>query len=109
MRTIVSETQRLELIPRAFAFSGLPVGTPPNAIVFGAGLVHMPQMIKAAFWLNLSGIVLITALTCFLIGPLPGSSAGRYVFGGSRSSRRRTFPIGVFGRASRNSTCRGSL
>jgi sodium-dependent dicarboxylate transporter 2/3/5 len=48
----------------------MPVGTPPNAIVFGTGRVHMPQMIKAGFWLNLSGIVLITALTYGLVAPL---------------------------------------
>lgn len=48
----------------------MPVGTPPNAIVFGTGLVRMPQMIKAGFWLNLAGIALITALTYLLIAPL---------------------------------------
>jgi hypothetical protein len=31
-------------------------------------------MIKAGFWLNVSGIVLITALTYFLIGPLLGAA-----------------------------------
>jgi sodium-dependent dicarboxylate transporter 2/3/5 len=40
----------------------MPVGTPPNAIVFGTGLVGMPQMIKAGVWLNLAGILVITAL-----------------------------------------------
>jgi di/tricarboxylate transporter len=34
--------------------------------------VKMPQMIKAGFWLNLCGIVLITALTYLLIAPLLG-------------------------------------
>ncbi|HYQ98581.1 MAG TPA: DASS family sodium-coupled anion symporter [Casimicrobiaceae bacterium] len=63
----------LLLLPSTIAASCafmMPVGTPPNAIVFGTGLVRMPQMIKAGFWLNLSGIVLITALTYALIGPL---------------------------------------
>jgi hypothetical protein len=30
----------------------------------------MPQMIKAGFWLNVSGIFLITAITYVLIAPL---------------------------------------
>jgi sodium-dependent dicarboxylate transporter 2/3/5 len=41
----------------------MPVGTPPNAIVFGTGLVRMPDMMKAGLWLNLTGILLIFALT----------------------------------------------
>jgi sodium-dependent dicarboxylate transporter 2/3/5 len=40
--------------------------------VFGTGLVRMPQMIKAGFWLNVTGIGLITALTYWLVGPLLG-------------------------------------
>jgi sodium-dependent dicarboxylate transporter 2/3/5 len=65
----------LLLLPSTIAASCafmMPVGTPPNAIVFGTGLVRMPQMIKAGFWLNLSGIALITALTYLLIAPLLG-------------------------------------
>lgn len=38
----------------------LPVATPPNAIVFGSGHVTIPQMVRAGFWLNLVGIVLVT-------------------------------------------------
>lgn len=45
----------------------MPVGTPPNAIVFGTGLVRMPQMMRAGVWLNLSGILVITALCAFLL------------------------------------------
>lgn len=37
----------------------LPVGTPPNAIVFGTGQVTMPQMCKAGFLLNLIGVAII--------------------------------------------------
>ena len=48
----------LLLLPTTIAASCafmMPVGTPPNAIVFGTGLVRMPQMMKAGFWLNLCG------------------------------------------------------
>jgi di/tricarboxylate transporter len=61
------------LLPATIAASCvvmMPVGTPPNAIVFGTGLVRMPRMMKAGFWLNVSGILLIMALTYFLIGPV---------------------------------------
>ena len=44
----------------------MPVGTPPNAIVFGTGLVRLPQMIKAGLWLNLAGILVITTLVTVL-------------------------------------------
>jgi len=55
----------------------MPVGTPPNAIVFGTGLVRLPQMMKAGFWLNLAGILLITALVTLVITPLLGTSPGQ--------------------------------
>ena len=45
----------------------MPVGTPPNAIVFGTGLVRIPQMMKAGIWLNLAGILVITALCGLLL------------------------------------------
>jgi sodium-dependent dicarboxylate transporter 2/3/5 len=63
------------LIPATVAASCafmMPVGTPPNAIVFGTGLVRMPQMIKAGFWLNLAGILLIFALTYAVFIPALG-------------------------------------
>ena len=68
----------LLLLPATIAASCafmMPVGTPPNAIVFGTGLVRMPQMMRAGIWLNLTGILLITGLTYLLIGPL--LAAGR--------------------------------
>jgi sodium-dependent dicarboxylate transporter 2/3/5 len=43
-----------------FAFM-LPVATPPNAIVFSSRCVRIPQMARAGFWLNLMGVLLITA------------------------------------------------
>jgi sodium-dependent dicarboxylate transporter 2/3/5 len=45
----------------------MPVGTPPNAIVFGTGLVRLPQMMWAGFWLNLAGILVITVLATWLL------------------------------------------
>jgi sodium-dependent dicarboxylate transporter 2/3/5 len=42
----------------SFAFM-LPVATPPNAIVYASGQVSIPQMVRAGFWLNLTGILLI--------------------------------------------------
>jgi solute carrier family 13 (sodium-dependent dicarboxylate transporter), member 2/3/5 len=37
----------------------LPVGTPPNAIAYGTGLVKLPWMITKGIWLNLMCIFLI--------------------------------------------------
>lgn len=42
----------------SFAFM-LPVATPPNAIIFGSGMVRLPQMIRYGFWLNIAGILII--------------------------------------------------
>ncbi|MEN9401058.1 MAG: hypothetical protein RL632_2161, partial [Bacteroidota bacterium] len=38
----------------------LPVGTPPNAIVFSSGQIHIHQMAKIGFVLNIIGVVIIT-------------------------------------------------
>jgi sodium-dependent dicarboxylate transporter 2/3/5 len=45
----------------------LPVATPPNAIVFGSGEVRIADMMRTGIYLNLIGIVLITA-TMYLLG-----------------------------------------
>lgn len=45
----------------------LPVATPPNAVVFGAGVLRIPDMMRAGFWLNILSIILITLVSYFLI------------------------------------------
>ena len=45
----------------------LPVGTPPNAMVFGSGYIRVPDMVKAGFRLNITGVVVITVLGYFLV------------------------------------------
>ena len=60
------------VIPAAIAASMafmMPVGTPPNAIVFSTGYITMPQMIKAGFWLNIVGILIITLVTYAIVQP----------------------------------------
>ncbi|RCW85062.1 SLC13 family permease [Paracoccus lutimaris] len=67
------------LIPAAFAATCafmLPVGTPPNAIVFGTGAVTIGQMARGGFVLNLVGIVLITMFIYLLGGIALGITFG---------------------------------
>lgn len=49
--------------------SMLPMGTPPNAIVFASGQIKLKQMLKAGLIMNLVAIVLIT-LFCWYLLPL---------------------------------------
>ncbi len=46
----------------------MPVGTPPNAMVFGTGHLKISDMIRAGFWLNVVGIVIIT-ITAYFFSP----------------------------------------
>ena len=45
----------------------LPVATPPNAIVFGSGHVTLPQMMRAGIYLNVVGVIVITAALLLLV------------------------------------------
>ena len=47
----------------------LPVATPPNAIVFGSGLLTIPKMVRAGITLNLISIVLVS-LAALVLPPI---------------------------------------
>jgi sodium-dependent dicarboxylate transporter 2/3/5 len=47
----------------------LPVGTPPNAIVYGSGLITLPEMARAGILLNLTLVPVVVALL-LLLGPM---------------------------------------
>lgn len=49
--------------------SMLPMGTPPNAIVFASGFIKIKDMIKAGFVLNIVCTILI-AIFCWLVQPM---------------------------------------
>ena len=47
----------------------MPMGTPPNAIVFASGHIKLKQMTKAGFVMNIAAVILIT-LFCWFLLPL---------------------------------------
>ena len=62
----------LLLVPATLALSlafMLPVGTPPNAIVFATGRVTMAQMVRGGVLMNTVSVLLIT-LAVYLLGPI---------------------------------------
>ena len=66
---------RMLFVPATLACSCsfmLPVGTPPNGIVFSSGRIPVRQMAVQGFWLNLIGIPILTVATYLLIRPIMG-------------------------------------
>lgn len=55
----------------------LPVGTPPNAVIFGSGAVEMRHMLRAGAILDVIGILVVTAaillLGTWVMGPHAGN------------------------------------
>jgi sodium-dependent dicarboxylate transporter 2/3/5 len=71
----VGQPAILLCVPVALAASAdfaLPVGTPPNAIAYGSGLVSLPRMVKAGIWVDLLFVMLI---------PIMMWTVGRWAFG----------------------------
>ncbi len=52
----------------------LPIGTPPNAIVFASGRVSLLQMGRAGLILNFIAVLFITAFVYFVVVPIFGIS-----------------------------------
>ncbi|MEW6323119.1 MAG: DASS family sodium-coupled anion symporter [Acidobacteriota bacterium] len=59
----------LFMIPTALAANCsymMPVGTPPNAIVYGSGLITLPQMARAGLLLNVALVPILVGLLLLL-------------------------------------------
>lgn len=68
----LGENPLLFLVPTALAANCsymLPVGTPPNAIVYGSGVVPLAQMVRAGFLLNVLLVPIVVGLL-LLLGPM---------------------------------------
>ncbi len=68
----LGENPLLFLIPTALAANCsymMPVGTPPNAIVFGSGMVSLPQMARTGLLLNIALVPIVVAVV-WLLAPL---------------------------------------
>ena len=50
----------------------MPVGTPPNAIVFSTGRIPSGEMARRGLLLNILGVPILTAGTYLLIRPVMG-------------------------------------
>jgi solute carrier family 13 (sodium-dependent dicarboxylate transporter), member 2/3/5 len=75
----IGQNPLLLAVPVAVAASCafmLPVATPPNAIVYGSGIMTIPQMARGGMWLNLAFVFLLTALTYTVVTLVFGIQIG---------------------------------
>lgn len=66
----IGQNPLLLAVPVAVAASCafmLPVATPPNAIVYGSGIMTIPQMARAGMLLNIAFVIIITGITYTLV------------------------------------------
>jgi sodium-dependent dicarboxylate transporter 2/3/5 len=66
---VMGENPLLLMIPATLSASCafmMPVATPPNAIVFGSGRVKIGDMVKAGFFINIIGVIVISLMFYFL-------------------------------------------
>lgn len=69
------------MVPAAMAANCafmLPVGTPPNAIIFATGKIKIIEMVRNGFWLNIIALLLIVAAVYFLMPILWGVDITTY-------------------------------
>lgn len=69
------------MVPAAMAANCafmLPVGTPPNAIIFSTGKIKIIEMVRNGFWLNIIAMLLIVAAVYFLLPMLWGVDLTTY-------------------------------
>ena len=56
----------------------LPVATPPNAVVFGSGLLRIPDMVKTGIWMNIISIIVISLIVYFFLPNLWGFDPSQF-------------------------------
>ncbi len=69
------------MVPAAMAANCafmLPVGTPPNAIIFATGKITIMEMVRNGFWLNIISMFLIAAAVYFMLPVLWGVDLTTY-------------------------------
>lgn len=69
------------MVPAAMAANCafmLPVGTPPNAIIFASGKITIAEMVKTGFILNIFTLILLILGVFALVGPLWGLDLNVY-------------------------------
>ncbi len=69
------------MVPAAMAANCafmLPVGTPPNAIIFATGKLKIIEMVRTGFWINIIAMLLILAAVYFLLPVMWGVDLTSY-------------------------------